>query len=129
MSLAPGALSGMQVAVLDFPYSEAFDSFLAGLKRVLGLDQLELWQYPPYRLLNNAIAACAPTVVHGFERYGEGRSQVRRMVAVGRPVCGDVVLSASSSLRCPPEESIAQLIRLWVQICGDSACLLLCIAF
>lgn len=76
MSLKPDALQNFEIAVLDFPYQAVVKSFLTELQRLLHKDWLERWQYPPYRLLNSAIVACTPTVVHGFEsEFG-----VRRML-------------------------------------------------
>lgn len=119
MSLKSNAFQNFEIAVLDFPYQEAINAFLNGLKRILHKDRLEWWQYPPYRLLNSAITACAPTVVHGFEKYSDARHRVRRMLAVGKPVYSDVGKIIGSTLRYPSEEQIAQLIQVWIHLWGQ----------
>lgn len=110
MSLKPDGLQNFEIAVLDFPFQEAIKAFSVGLKRLLRKEHLEWWQYPPYRLLNSAIVACAPTVVHGFEDC----SGVRRMLAVGNPIYNDAGEIAGSTLCYPSEEQIAQLIQVWI---------------
>ena len=119
MSLVPGALADLEIAVLDFPYKSVIDDFLKRLKQILRKDRLEPWQYPPSRLLNNAIVACAPTVVHGFEEYGNWPYTVRRMLAVGQPQRNADDCLTGSTLCYPTEEQIAHLIRLWVQLWGQ----------
>lgn len=119
MSLIQNAFAGLEIAVLDFPYQDAIDEFTKGLKQVLRKDQLEPWQYPPYRLLNSAIVACASTVVHGFEKYGQYSSIVRRMLAVGKPIYNQSNSVIGSTLQYPLEEQIAQLIRAWIQVWGQ----------
>jgi hypothetical protein len=120
MSLIPEAIANLEIAVFDFPYTDAIDEFLAGLRRILG-DRLEIWQYPPYRLLNSAIVACAPTVVHGFEKYSQNGVNIRRVLAVGQPIYDHAGSVIGSTLRYPSEEQIAQLIRVWIQIWGQQA--------
>ena len=115
MSLKPGALQNFEIAVLDFPYQEAIKEFSARLKLLFHKNWLEWWHYPPYRLLNSAIVACAPTVVHGFEDC----SGIRRMLAVGKPVYNEAGEVVGSTLRYPSEEQIAQLIQLWIQVWGQ----------
>jgi hypothetical protein len=85
------------------------------LKLLFHKNWLEWWHYPPYRLLNSAIVACAPTVVHGFEDC----SGIRRMLAVGKPVYNEAGEVVGSTLRYPSEEQIAQLIQLWIQVWGQ----------
>jgi hypothetical protein len=110
LSLNADALQKFEIKVLDFPYQSAIDEFLAGLQPLLRRDRFAGWQYPPYRLLNSAIIACAPTVVHGFEDY----RGVRRMLAVGKPIYDRSGVIVGLTLCYPSEEQIAQLIQIWV---------------
>jgi hypothetical protein len=115
MSLKSGAFENFEIAVFDFPYEAAINNFLAGLKNLLRKEWLEWWQYPPYRLLNSAIVACAPTVVHGFEKD----SGTRCMLAVGKPIYDEVGTIIGSTLHYPTEEQIGQLIQVWAQVWGQ----------
>lgn len=71
------ALNDIQVSVMDLPYVAALDYFLAAMiecnpKRK---NRIEKWEEPPFRRLNGALIATAPTLIHGFEEYG--RNAVR----------------------------------------------------
>lgn len=111
MSLLPSAFSDLNVAILDLPYQRAIKDFMRGLGTVVG--RLQPWHHPSYRLLNNAIAACSPTIVHGFESYGRYPNKTHRMLAVGRK-------DGEPALRCPSEDKLAQLIRVWIHHWGQS---------
>jgi hypothetical protein len=118
MSLTENAFDDLEIAVFDFPFQDTIYHFTQQLKGLLNKKRLEWWQYPPYRLLNNAIVACSPTVVHGFEKYGVKNEQIRRMLAIGkieRNSKGEII---SSSLTHPTEEQITELILIWIQIWG-----------
>lgn len=62
MSINPEKLYNLDIVVLDFPISEVVKTFCDDVKRVTGKPE-----YMPYRQLNNALIACAPTLTHGFE--------------------------------------------------------------
>lgn len=113
MSLNADALKGFDIAVLQMPYQEEINTFLQRLRHILRKSRLDWWQYPQYRLLNNAIMACAPTLVHGFEKFG--MRAPRQMLAVGKPTFsadGNVI---GTTLCYPSENQLAQLMRLWLQ--------------
>ncbi len=120
MSLIPSAFDGMEVAVFEFPYETAFAAFMGSLKSILRKDRLEQWRYPPYRLLNSALIACAPTLVHGFEKCGNTFSPGRRALAVGKPKHDESGLVIGSTLEYPSEQQIAVLIRLWAYQWGQT---------
>lgn len=103
--IKPNALSDFQVAILDFPFQEAIDQFVGGMQQLLRVDELEYHQRPPYRLLSNAISACAPTLVHAFEKVGWDRQ-------TGRDIRQMLVADINA---CPTEEQIAYLVRMWAR--------------
>jgi len=112
MHLRPDAFHNLEIAVLDMPYLSAINQFVGKLKRKLGRGFH--WRHrPPYRLLNNTIAACTPTVVHGFENYSKNFRYGRRMLAIGRT-------DGRPSLQCVPEDDIADLVRVWLHHWGQS---------
>ena len=113
LSLRANAFDNLEIAVLDIPYLSAINQFVSSLGKVLG-SRLHWRHRPPYRLLNNTIAACTPTVVHGFESYrNQDYKYGRRMLAVGR-------INGRPSLQYPPEEDMAELIRVWIYHWGQS---------
>lgn len=114
MSLKADAFNGFKIAVLEMPYQEEINLFLSRLKSVLRKSELAPWQYPPYRLLNSAIIACAPTLVHGFEKVDYYAP--RQMLAVSRSVSNTNEDYNEVILSHPTEEQLAQLIRLWINI-------------
>lgn len=113
MSLKPNAFDRLEIAVLEMPYQKAIKTFMDELSSIIG--KVQMWHYPSYRLLNNAIAACAPTVVHGFESYGH-RPKRRRMLAVGS-------VSSSPKLQYPSAEQAAHWVRVWINRWGNSRAL------
>ena len=114
MSLTPDAFDGLEIATLEMPYQEAIKTFMSDLKPIVGT--VKMWHYPSYRLLNNAIAACAPTIVHGFESYGRWPNKGRRMLAVGS-------ISGSPALQYPSVEQVARWMRVWINRWGKSTAL------
>lgn len=103
MSLDNEKLSDLQISVLDFPFSEVVKRFCEEIKNVT--DKIE---NAPYRQLNNAIIACAPTLTHGFEwLYSDKDTKIphHRALAVGTP---------SNPLRVPTPEQLFELIQIWV---------------
>jgi hypothetical protein len=97
MSLAPDALADMEVAVLFFPFAKEVTNFCDAMRRVLrGKHDISL----PYRQLNNAILACAPTLTHGFE------AACYRALAVGTP---------DTPLHPPSAAQFHGLIKDWAQ--------------
>ncbi|MDJ1177251.1 RNaseH domain-containing protein [Roseofilum sp. BLCC_M91] len=119
MSLTENAFDDLEIAVFDFPFQDAIDRFTHQLKGLLNKKRLEWWKYPPYRLLNHAIVACSPTVVHGFEKYGSKKDPIRRMLAIGKIIRDDRGQVIGSSLQYPSEQQITELILIWVQIWGQ----------
>ncbi len=119
MSLVPSAFADMEVAVFDFPYEAAFDAFKKRLALILRKDYLDWGQSPPYRILNSAFVACAPTIVHGFEKEKQSRSP-RRALAVGKLKRDEAGLIVGSTLEYPAEQQIAVLIRLWAYQWGQA---------
>ena len=113
MRLRPNAFKDLEVAVFDLPYREPIWQFMQALRKSMGKAPM-WWHYPPYRLLNDAIAACTPTVVHGFKKYGKGGS--RRMLSVGKR-------DGNPALQYPSEDKIAHLIRVWINHWGRSPAL------
>lgn len=114
MSLCPEAFQDLEIAVLELPCQEAINQFVGRLRDFLG-SRMHWRHYPPYRVLNNTITACTPTVVHGFEKYycRQSRKNHYRMLAVGK-------IGGSPLLQCPDEEDIADIIRDWVHHWGQS---------
>lgn len=110
MGMKVDAFKGFDIAVLQMPYQEEIKIFLDRIKEILR--KLEVWQYPSYRLLNNAIVACAPTLVHGFEKLDNG---TRQMLAVGKPILDANGNVMGTTLCYPAEDQLAQLMRLWIQ--------------
>lgn len=121
MSLKPSAFADMEIAVFDFPYTEAFAEFTTRLARILRKERLDWWDHPPYRLLNSALVACAPTIVHGFEKDKKQRQPPRRALAVGRLKRDASGLVVGSTLECPSEKQVATLIRLWTHLWGQQS--------
>lgn len=111
MTLRPEALKDLEIAIFDFPYQEAFESFISKVS-----ETRKHRTNPPYRLLNSAIVACAPTVTHGFEKSRKDR----RMMAVGKPIYGESGQIVGSDSQYPSEEVIAQVIRAWTYQWGQS---------
>ena len=114
MSLRPKAFQDLEIAVLKLPYQDAINQFVDSLKNFLG-SRMHWRHYPPYRVLNNTITACTPTVVHGFEKYycWQSHRNQHRMLAVGKA-------GGSPLLQCPDTEDIADIIRDWVHHWGQS---------
>lgn len=74
------ALNDIQVSVMDFPYVVTLDTFLSAMiecnpKRKKRKKPIENWEEPPFRRLNGALIATAPTLIHGFEEYGRNAVQ------------------------------------------------------
>ena len=110
MQLRPDAFKDLEMHVLELPYQDPVRAFMAELGKVV--KRTQWWHYPPYRQLNNAIVACAPTVVHGFEKYGRDNNRGRRMLAVGKH-------NGYPQLQYPFAEKIAHVIRVWIHQWGQ----------
>lgn len=75
--------TALRFSVLDFPYAKAIEKFLTVFKQAYHQQHSKHLPYalmPPYRQLNNAIIALAPTLIQGFE----GKGDTRRMVGFTR---------------------------------------------
>ena len=109
----PLALSQMPVATLRMPYTNAiraFTDWLAGyFKRHNVRDDYgdTISPYPPYRLLNTALLALAPTFAHAFEWYGYSPNKYLQMLVVGKP---------EEPLACPTTAQIASVMRQWIRV-------------
>lgn len=69
------ALEGIHVARMRFPYDTALDTFLSSILAISSRRQkrkqpFDPKEYPPFRRLNDALVATAPSLIHGFEEYG-----------------------------------------------------------
>src|SRR5262245_59371952 len=104
--IKPDALNGFTAAVLEFPYQETINKFVTSMARILRVDELDYHQRPPYRLLNNAINTCAPTLVHAFEDVWDSkiRKRTRQMLAI----------NMNDTYR-PTEEQIGYIVRMWAR--------------
>ena len=111
MQLRTDAFKDLEMRVLELPYQEPIRAFMAELGKVV--KRIQWWHYPPYRQLNNAIVACAPTVVHGFEKYRRDENRGRRMLAVGKR-------NGYPQLQYPSVEKIAHVIRVWIHQWGQN---------
>jgi hypothetical protein len=116
------AFAGMTAATLKMPYSEPlwrFTKWLEGyFERVPQSRRDEngrtIRPQPPYRLLNDVLTACAPTIVHGFEWYQKSQNDKgRRMLVVGKPSLDE------AGLAYPSEDEIADVMRLWLKQWGE----------
>lgn len=99
--------SGLEIKVLAFPFIYQVTEFENNIKELLS-EEKEKDKRPPYRQLNNALIACAPTLTHGFEWYFDKNKNASsyRALAVGTP---------SNPIKVPSPEEFHQLIKIWGQ--------------
>ncbi|MGB3653586.1 MAG: DUF3962 domain-containing protein, partial [Rivularia sp. (in: cyanobacteria)] len=107
MSLAENAFDQWEIAVLEFPFTQRVYEFCKKIENVLR-DKTNNKITPPYRQLNNALLACAPTLTHGFE-YIKKQDDIAqyRALAVGTP---------ENPLQTPEPQQMHQLIINWANI-------------
>jgi hypothetical protein len=91
------------VSVLEFPFMQAIDRFLSGIKQIKGG---RLWdnERPPWRSLNDVLLLLTPTLTHAFEKHGwdwARKLEVRQMLVLGteRPSVHDLTLVIRPWLR------------------------------
>lgn len=99
--------SDLEIKVLAFPFIDRVTEFDQNIKELLP-EGNEKDKRPPYRQLNNALIACAPTLTHGFEWYFDKNKNASsyRALAVGTP---------SNPIKVPSPEELHQLIKIWGQ--------------
>ena len=68
-----------QVAVLEFPWTQSFNEFIGAVLKAEGKRDLDYHKRPPYQLVNMALTALAPPLVHGFEHM---KDHPRQMLAL-----------------------------------------------
>lgn len=110
MSLAENAFDEWEIAVLEFPFTELVNKFRSEIERVYR-DKKNNYVSVPYRQLNNALLACAPTLTYGFE-YVKKKDNITkyRALAVG---------TLENPLQTPEPEKIHQLIIIWAKDWAD----------
>lgn len=102
MNLAEDALTDLEIAVLEFPFTEIVTDFGNSMEEVISSNR-EKKVWIPYRQLNNGLLACASTLTHGFEYFDTGDY---RALAVG---------TVENPLRVPTPEQIHELVIIWAQ--------------
>jgi hypothetical protein len=114
----PAAFADMKVATLKMPYGLAlwrFSQWLENyLKRETDSDGDPTPRKLPYRLLNAALVACAPTLAHGFEWYDDKANSDKgyRLLAVAKP---------DATLAYPSAVQVAGVMRQWIRAWHDGA--------
>ncbi len=105
-SLVLNAFANLEIAVLPFPFPKTVADFCHDMEQVMSGGKKRKVT-PPYRQLNNALLACAPTLTHGFE-YFDRKDNIPqyRALAVG---------TLENPLSTPTPAQIQELVQIWAQ--------------
>lgn len=110
----PEAFAGMKIAMLKMPYVSALQEFSKWLEtyvaRQQGVNDDSVSRKLPYRLLNSALVACAPTLAHAFEWYSGKEIKGFHMLAVAK---------ADAPLVYPTANQVASVMRQWIRVWHD----------
>ncbi len=105
-------LSQYRFASLVFPYAKALDGYIKRIQDIAKHNgvALEARHYPAWRLLNNAIMACAPGIIYA----SEGTGVQRNMLAFHNP-------TLTLDEQYPSVEQLCELITLWLPMWRSNA--------
>ncbi|MCU0498854.1 MAG: DUF3962 domain-containing protein [Anaerolineae bacterium] len=116
------ALNDVLVSVMDFPYVEALDVFVATMleckpNRKKRKNPIEKWEVPPFRRLNGALIATAPTLIHGFEEYSASNKQWEKsgIWQKSRRALALIQTQQGQELWCPNVTELNDLVWVWAK--------------